>query len=104
MEQGADYGWPECYFDDTENKLVLAPEYGGDGGKKVGICADKKPSIAAFPAHWAPNDLLLYGFRRPTVAARSSPSTGRGIEHRRPRAATTSCSSHLPTAGPPGTT
>jgi glucose/arabinose dehydrogenase len=60
LEQGADYGWPECYFDDTQNKLVLAPEYGGDGGKKVGICADKKPPIAVFPAHWAPNALLLY--------------------------------------------
>ena len=23
----------------TQNKLVLAPEYGGDGGKKVGVCA-----------------------------------------------------------------
>jgi glucose/arabinose dehydrogenase/mono/diheme cytochrome c family protein len=60
VEQGADYGWPECYFEHTQNKLVLAPEYGGDGGKKVGICADKKPPIAVFPAHWAPNALLLY--------------------------------------------
>jgi glucose/arabinose dehydrogenase/mono/diheme cytochrome c family protein len=60
LEQGADYGWPECYFDDTQNKLVLAPEYGGDGGKKVGICTDKKPPIAVFPAHWAPNAVLLY--------------------------------------------
>jgi glucose/arabinose dehydrogenase/mono/diheme cytochrome c family protein len=61
VEQGADYGWPDCYFDQTQNKLVLAPEYGGDGGKKVGVCADKKPPIAWFPAHWAPNDLLIYG-------------------------------------------
>jgi mono/diheme cytochrome c family protein len=60
LEEGADYGWPECYFDDTQNKLVLAPEYGGDGGKKVGVCANKKPPIAVFPAHWAPNALLLY--------------------------------------------
>jgi glucose/arabinose dehydrogenase/mono/diheme cytochrome c family protein len=61
VEQGADYGWPDCYFDQTQNKLVLAPEYGGDGGKKVGVCADKMPPIAWFPAHWAPNDLLIYG-------------------------------------------
>ncbi len=60
VEQGADYGWPECYFDGTQKKLVLAPEYGGDGGKKVGVCADKKPPVAYFPAHWAPNDVLLY--------------------------------------------
>ena len=60
LQQGADYGWPECYYDRFQQKLVLAPEYGGDGGKKVGICAEKNGPIAAFPAHWAPNDLLIY--------------------------------------------
>ena len=54
------YGWPKCYFDATQGKLVLAPEYGGDGGKKVGECEKADPSIAAFPAHWAPNDLKIY--------------------------------------------
>jgi glucose/arabinose dehydrogenase/mono/diheme cytochrome c family protein len=60
LERGADYGWPECYFDQQQSKLVLAPEYGGDGGKKVGLCADRTPPVAAFPGHWAPNDLLIY--------------------------------------------
>ena len=60
VERGADFGWPECYFDDTQQKLVLAPEYGGDGGKAVGVCAQKRGPVAAFPAHWAPNDLALY--------------------------------------------
>jgi glucose/arabinose dehydrogenase/mono/diheme cytochrome c family protein len=60
LERGADYGWPSCYYDLTQNKLVLAPEYGGDGGKAVGPCAGKRAPVAAFPAHWAPNDLLLY--------------------------------------------
>jgi len=60
VERGADYGWPECYFDDTQQKLVLAPEYGGDGGKAVGVCAQKRVPLAVFPAHWAPNDLALY--------------------------------------------
>jgi glucose/arabinose dehydrogenase len=58
--QGADFGWPECYYDRSQQKLVLAPEYGGDGGKKVGICAEKVAPVAAFPGHWAPNDLLIY--------------------------------------------
>jgi glucose/arabinose dehydrogenase len=57
---GGDYGWPECYFDGFQKKLVLAPEYGGDGGKTAGICGQKKAPVAFFPAHWAPNDLLLY--------------------------------------------
>jgi glucose/arabinose dehydrogenase/mono/diheme cytochrome c family protein len=59
LERGADYGWPECYFDGRQKKLVLAPEYGGDGGKAVGVCAEKRAPAAFFPAHWAPNDLLI---------------------------------------------
>jgi len=60
LKQGEDYGWPECYYDAIQRKLVLAPEYGGDGGKKVGTCATKRAPIAAFPAHWAPNGMALY--------------------------------------------
>src|SRR4029077_9428417 len=68
LERGADYGWPYCYFDLSQQKLVLAPEYGGDGGKTVGLCADKRAPVAAFPGHWAPNDLLLYyGNQFPTA-------------------------------------
>jgi glucose/arabinose dehydrogenase len=58
--RGADFGWPECYYDYDQKKLVLAPEYGGDGGKTAGVCAQKQAPVAAFPAHWAPNDLLIY--------------------------------------------
>jgi len=60
LQKGADYGWPECYFDRDQQKLVLAPEYGGDGGHKIGICAEKTAPVASFPGHWAPNDLLIY--------------------------------------------
>ena len=60
LERGADFGWPECYFDNEQKKLVLAPEYGGDGGKNIGICAEKRPPVAFFPAHWAPNDMKIY--------------------------------------------
>jgi mono/diheme cytochrome c family protein len=60
VECGADYRWPECYFDPTQGKLVLAPEYRGDGGHAAGICAQKRGPVAAYPAHWAPNDLVLY--------------------------------------------
>ena len=60
LKKGGDYGWPECYYDPFQKKLVLAPEYGGDGGKKVGACAEKTPPIAAYPAHWAPNGMVHY--------------------------------------------
>ena len=59
VEKGGDYGWPYCYFDGQQQKLVLAPEYGGDG-KTVGECASKKGPEAYFPAHWAPDGLLFY--------------------------------------------
>ncbi len=59
LERGADYGWPYCYFDLSQQKRVLAPEYGGDG-KAIGPCAEKRAPVAAFPAHWAPNDLAIY--------------------------------------------
>ena len=58
--QGGDYGWPTCYYDGQQQKLVLAPEYGGDAGKAVGDCATKRGPEGFFPAHWAPDDLLFY--------------------------------------------
>jgi hypothetical protein len=39
---------------------VLGPEYGGDGGRSVGECAQKRAPVAFFPAHWAPDDLQIY--------------------------------------------
>lgn len=60
LKSGGDYGWPECYYDGVQQKLVLAPEYGGDGGKKIGVCASKIPPVASLPAHWAPNRMVWY--------------------------------------------
>jgi glucose/arabinose dehydrogenase/mono/diheme cytochrome c family protein len=60
LKSGGDYGWPECYYDPFQQKLVLAPEYGGDGGKAVGSCAHKLAPAAVFPAHWAPNAMVHY--------------------------------------------
>jgi glucose/arabinose dehydrogenase/mono/diheme cytochrome c family protein len=68
LEKNGDYGWPSCYFDGMQKQLVLAPEYGGDGGHQVGVCAQKRAPVAFFPAHWAPDDLLIYNgkqFPRP---------------------------------------
>jgi len=60
LKSGGDYGWPECYYDAFLSKLVLAPEYGGDGGKTAGPCANKIAPVAAFPAHWAPDGMVHY--------------------------------------------
>jgi glucose/arabinose dehydrogenase/mono/diheme cytochrome c family protein len=70
LKQGADYGWPECYYDGFQHKLVLAPEYGGDGGKAVGVCAQRTGPIAAFPAHWGPMAALIVTDHRWPLAYR----------------------------------
>jgi glucose/arabinose dehydrogenase len=57
--QGSNFGWPYCFFDYGLKKNILNPEYGGDG-KEVGRCAMFTPPIAAFPAHWAPVDVMFY--------------------------------------------
>ena len=59
VRDGSDFGWPYCYYDHIQGKKVLAPEYGGDGDR-VGRCDQFEDPIIAFPAHWAPNDLLFY--------------------------------------------
>jgi glucose/arabinose dehydrogenase/mono/diheme cytochrome c family protein len=59
LNKGGDYGWPYCYYDNFQQKLMLAPEYGGDG-KKTGMCDQKTGPAAPFPAHWGPNGMTRY--------------------------------------------
>ncbi len=59
LEDGDDCGWPYCYYDGQKDKKVLSPEYGGNGDS-IGRCSGKKDPILAFPAHYAPNDLVFY--------------------------------------------
>jgi glucose/arabinose dehydrogenase len=58
-EAGANFGWPYCFYDYTLKKLLLNPEYGGDG-QSVGRCDQYTLPVASFPAHWAPVDLMFY--------------------------------------------
>lgn len=59
VEEGDRFGWPYCFHDRELGRLVLAPEYGGDG-RQVGRCADHKEPLIGFPGHWAPLGLLFY--------------------------------------------
>jgi glucose/arabinose dehydrogenase len=59
VNQGDDFGWPYCYYDQIQKKKVLAPEYGGDG-TTTGRCDGIEAPLVAFPGHWAPNSLLFY--------------------------------------------
>jgi glucose/arabinose dehydrogenase len=58
VRAGADYGWPYTYWDPEADARMVAPEYGGDG--KTVTDGDYRAPLLAFPAHWAPNDLLFY--------------------------------------------
>ncbi|MCA6478977.1 MAG: PQQ-dependent sugar dehydrogenase, partial [Chitinophagaceae bacterium] len=44
INPGDNAGWPYAYFDNQQNKLILAPEYGGDG-KKVPTTSFKVPDM-----------------------------------------------------------
>ena len=59
VTEGSDFGWPYCYYDQIQNKKVLAPEYGGDG-TRVGRCESCDDPVIGFPGHWAPNDFMFY--------------------------------------------
>ena len=59
IEEGDDFGWPYCYYDQIQEKKLLQPGYGGDG-EISGRCTDCKDPLLGFPGHWGPNDLLFY--------------------------------------------
>ena len=67
LSGGENAGWPYTYFNPVLKKIMLAPEYGGDGKKEFNFSKFsqyiKKPLLQptlAFPAHLAPNALLFY--------------------------------------------
>ncbi|KAA9037713.1 c-type cytochrome [Ginsengibacter hankyongi] len=59
LKEGSNVGWPYYYYDQLKGKLLLNPEYGGDG-KKEGNGSDYTQPLIGFPGHFAPNDLLFY--------------------------------------------
>ena len=58
IQEGDDAGWPYVYYDQVQDKKILAPEYGGDGKKTGG--EEAIDPLVAFPGHMAPNALLFY--------------------------------------------
>ncbi len=59
VKKNSNFGWPYCYFDQMQNKKILAPEYGGDK-KKQGRCEGVDVPVVAFPGHYAPDGLVFY--------------------------------------------
>ncbi len=59
LSDGADFGWPKCFYNFELKKKVLMPEYGGDG-KMVGHCDTVGQPLVTFTGHLGPNDLMFY--------------------------------------------
>ena len=59
LREGADLGWPRTYWDPFKKAHMLAPEYGGDGQKRMEPDPYDTP-VVAFPGHWAPLQMALY--------------------------------------------
>jgi len=58
INEGDNAGWPYVYYDPSQHKKIVSPEYGGDS-KKEGSSEFKDPAVA-FPAHMAPMAVLFY--------------------------------------------
>ncbi len=59
ITEGKNFGWPYCFYDYGLKKLLVNPEYGGDG-KDGGRCNQYELPIASYPAHWSPVDVMFY--------------------------------------------
>ena len=67
VKDGSVFGWPYCFLDGKVNRMVLAPEYGGNG-TEIGRCAQFEAPIAGYLAHSAPVDLQF--FTHPSLPAK----------------------------------
>lgn len=56
---GSNHGWPYTYWNHQIGARMVGPEYGGDGKTRAEAGKYATP-LAAFPGHWAPNDLVFY--------------------------------------------
>jgi len=59
VEEGANLGWPFTYYDPIKKARMVAPEYGGDNRQRAERGRYPDP-LVAFPAHWAPLQMLFY--------------------------------------------
>jgi mono/diheme cytochrome c family protein len=59
LTRGVNIGWPYTYWDPIKKVRMIAPEFGGDNRKRAEIGKYDEPVIA-FPAHWAPLQMVFY--------------------------------------------
>jgi len=59
LTEQSNFGWPFTYYDPLQKARMLSPEFGGDGKKRSEPGKYKDP-LVAFPAHWAPMQMITY--------------------------------------------
>jgi glucose/arabinose dehydrogenase/mono/diheme cytochrome c family protein len=59
VREGSNFGWPFTYWDPFKKAHMMSPEFGGDNFKRVDPDPYDKP-LVAFPAHWAPLQIVMY--------------------------------------------
>ncbi len=59
LRPGMNLGWPYSYWDPVKKARMVAPEFGGDNVKREDNPLFAHPLIA-FPAHWAPMQMVHY--------------------------------------------
>ena len=85
IREGSNFGWPFSYWDPIKKAHMLAPEFGGDNFKRVDPDPYDKP-VVAFPAHWAPLQIVMYtGTQFPEKYRNGAFVTFHGSWNRAPR-------------------
>jgi mono/diheme cytochrome c family protein len=85
VKEGSNFGWPFSYWDPIKKAHMLAPEFGGDNFKRIDPDPYDKP-VVAFPAHWAPLQIVMYtGTQFPEKYRNGAFVTFHGSWNRAPR-------------------
>jgi glucose/arabinose dehydrogenase/mono/diheme cytochrome c family protein len=59
LTENSNFGWPYTYYDPLQKARMVSPEFGGDGKIKSEPGKYEDP-LVAFPAHWAPMQMVAY--------------------------------------------
>jgi glucose/arabinose dehydrogenase/mono/diheme cytochrome c family protein len=59
LTEKSNFGWPFTYYDPLQKARMISPEFGGDGHKRATPGQYDDP-LVAFPAHWAPMQMVTY--------------------------------------------
>jgi glucose/arabinose dehydrogenase len=107
VEQGADYGWPDCYFDGAQKSSCSLLNMAATAAKRSAFAPRRSRPLPGFRRTGRLticSSIAATASPRLIAAAHSSLSTAHGTEPRSRKAAITSCFSRPPAGRLPATT